>query len=128
MKAAIRTMSVIAMIVVSGAHAQTTSDGSTTKDLLAACASDDQDTKTKLCDRTFGSFLYFAVEAETNMGYKSPNSPGLCFQLTEDAKGDVVRFEAAEVAWLKGHPELESKSEDDGLKAATLALYSCRKQ
>jgi hypothetical protein len=125
LKASIGALLAITMMAVSGAHAQT--DRTTVKDLLAACASDDQDTKTKMCDKPFGSFLYFTVEAYTNMGYKPAGTPRLCIPLTEDAPADAVRFEKALLPWLKVHPELQSKPEFDGMMAATLAVYGCEK-
>ncbi|MBI3677768.1 MAG: hypothetical protein HY243_14260 [Proteobacteria bacterium] len=121
----------LATVTLSGAHAQSTAKP-TVKDLLAACVSEDQKTKVQDCQRRIGSFMAWGVEAQINMGYKAPGTPVLCFPITEEALKDkraLLRdfeaFEDAVVAWLKAHPEEQSKDEDTGIGDAATALYQC---
>jgi hypothetical protein len=122
----------LATVTICGAHAQTATKP-TVKDLLAACDSGDQTIKSRDCLHQITEVMAWGVEGQTNMGYKAPGSPILCWPISKEAakgdKGALLKsfkvFDDAVVAWLKTHPEELSKDGYTGIMDAAAALYQC---
>jgi len=100
----------------------------TVADMIAACDSNDREVRKQECDKVFGSLLIWTAEAYSTPSYRAPDSPKLCIPFTnDDPMTYVATFEKSTLGWLRAHPEVHSKPMLDGLRDATLAVYTCGK-
>ena len=112
-----------ALIFASYASLATTSFAGTEKptigEMLTACPKSDEPNYTKTCQQPIAMELLATALA---VSLKGRATIGICLPESVDGQHKAT---IAIISWLRDKPDMQLKSQDDGLFAAMKALYSC---